>query len=180
MRKPLMIAFAVVAGVLGGAAAGYQHARSDTTGWQEIVWPFPRDGWPAGRAFRCGSAACGDDVVLYVRPKIGFCNCDSGVADDDEVDRVADLDMISDRFVPRAAGQVTRIAGMSGRLRSYDLGISSDSRHTAVGIAVSHRCNLLVAAAQGHGDAAQVQRVALTFLASGDMTNWMMSAIDGR
>ena len=34
-------------------------------------------------------------VELYVRPKIGFCNCDRGVADDDEVDRVADLDLIS-------------------------------------------------------------------------------------
>ena len=21
--------------------------------WREISWPFPRDGWPAGRAFRC-------------------------------------------------------------------------------------------------------------------------------
>ena len=38
-------------------------------------------------------------IELYVRPKIGFCNCDSGVADDDEVDRVADLDLISERFV---------------------------------------------------------------------------------
>ena len=43
--------------------------------------------------FRCDVAACGDEVELYVRPKIGFCNCDTGVADDDEVDRVADLDL---------------------------------------------------------------------------------------
>ncbi len=41
---------------------------------------------------------------LYVRPKIGFCNCDSGVADDDEVDRVADLDLMSERFAPLRAG----------------------------------------------------------------------------
>ena len=25
--------------------------------WREISWPFPRDGWPAGRAFRCDAAA---------------------------------------------------------------------------------------------------------------------------
>jgi hypothetical protein len=179
MRKRLLIAFAVATGALSGAA-GYQHARSDTTGWQEIAWPFPRDGWPAGRAFRCGAASCGDGVELYVRPKIGFCNCDSGVADDDEVDRVADLDLISERFVPRAAGQVTRIAGMSGRLRAYDLKMSDASRHTAVGIAVSHRCNLLVAAAQGSGDAAQLQRVAVEFLESGEVTQWMTAAMGGR
>ena len=73
--------------------------------WQEIAWPFPRDGWPAGKAFRCGVAACGGEVELYVRPKMGFCNCDRGVADDDEVDRVADLDLMSEHFAPLAPGR---------------------------------------------------------------------------
>jgi hypothetical protein len=179
MRKRLLIAFAIAVGALTGAA-GYQHARLDDKGWREIAWPFPRDGWPAGRAFRCDTPACGGEVELYVRPKIGFCNCDSGVADDDEVDRVADLDLISPRFVPREAGKVTRIAEMKGRLRAYDLDMSDGSRHAAVGIAVSHRCDLLVAVAQGHGEASGVQRVALDFLASGDMTKWMTAAMDGR
>src|SRR5215469_14148914 len=50
----------------GGGGAGMAQ-------WQEITWPFPRDGWPAGRAFRCET--CGGElggVELYVRPKIGF------------------------------------------------------------------------------------------------------------
>jgi hypothetical protein len=174
-----LIAFAIAAGALTGAA-GYQHARSDVEGWREIAWPFPRDGWPAGRAFRCDTAACGGEVELYVRPKIGFCNCDSGVADDDEVDRVADLDLISPQFVPLEAGKVTRVADMKGRLRTYDLDMSDGSRHAAVGIAVSHRCDLLVAVAQGDGEASGVQRVALDFLASGDMARWMIAAMDGR
>ena len=79
--------------------------------WREISWPFPRDGWPAGRAFRCD--ACGGGlgaVELYVRPKIGFCNCTTGVADDDEVDRVADLDLISAQFEPREPGSAVRVA----------------------------------------------------------------------
>jgi len=179
MRKRLLIACVIAAGALTGAA-GYQHGRSDAEGWREIAWPFPRDGWPAGRAFRCDTAACGGDVELYVRPKIGFCNCDSGVADDDEVDRVADLDLISPQFVPREAGKVTRVADMSGRLRSYDLRMPDGSRHAAVGIAVSHRCDLLVAVAQGNGEASGVQRVALDFLASSDMARWMTAAMDGR
>ena len=115
-----------------------------------------------------------------MRPKIGFCNCDSGVADDDEVDRVADLDLISDRFVPRHTGHTIRVADMAGRLRSYDLDMPDGSRHAAVGIAVSHRCDLLVAAAQGKGEASAVQRVALDFLASGHMQQWMTAAMDGR
>ena len=179
MRKRLLIACAVAIGALTGAV-GYQHARSDVEGWREIAWPFPRDGWPEGRAFHCGAASCGDEVELYVRPKIGFCNCDSGVADDDEVDRVADLDLISEQFVPLQAGHVIRVADMSGRLRAYDLNMPDGSRHAAVGIAVSHRCDLLVAAAQGNGDASGVQRVALDFLGSGRMQQWMTAAMDGR
>ena len=180
---PVILAAVLAIGALSGGAA-YENARLHVhgaiDGWREIAWPFPRDGWPAGRAFRCGNEACGDDVELYVRPKIGFCNCTSGVADDDEVDRVADLDLMSEQFVPLEAGQVIRIAGMSGRLRAYDLKMSDASRHAAVGIALSRRCDLLVAVAQGKGGAGEVQRVALDFLGSDAATKWMTSALDGR
>ena len=178
MRSSLT-AFAVAICMVAGAA-GFQHARSDIEGWREIAWPFPRDGWPAGRAFRCATEICGGEIEVYVRPKAGFCNCDSGVRDDEEVDRVADLDLMSERFVPLAPGGVIRIAGMQGRLRSYDLQMADGSRHAAVGIAVSRRCDLLVAVAQGKGAAPGIQRVALDFLESTDMTRWMISAMEGR
>src|ERR1700730_10638383 len=174
MRQLLLSAFAIAICTLSGSA-GYERAGSDRAGWREIAWPFPRDGWPAGRAFRCGGEACGENVEIYVRPKIGFCNCDTGVADDDEVDRVADLDLISERFVPLEPGKPIQIAGMRGRSRSYDLKMTDGSQHAAVGIAVSHRCDLLVAVAQGRGAAAAVQRAALEFLATNEMTRWMIS-----
>jgi hypothetical protein len=177
MRK-LLTAAAVAIGMLSGVA-GYDPARSDVEGWREIAWPFPRDGWPAGRAFRCATELCGDDVELYVRPKIGFCNCDSGVADDDEVDRVADLDLMSERFAALEAGKAVRIAGMAGRLRRYELKMADGSRHLAVGIAVARRCDLLVAVARGKATAPDVQRVALDFLASGEMGRWMVAAMGG-
>lgn len=180
MRRALVIAIGIAAlGALSGVAA-YERTGPRAGEWQEIAWPFPRDGWPAGKAFRCGAAVCGEGVEVYVRPKIGFCNCDIGVADDDEVDRVADLDLISPRFAPREAGEVVRVADMPGRMRAYDLTMPDGMRYTAVGIAVSHRCDLLVAVAQGKGDAPMVQRAALTFLATEKMTNWMAAAMDGR
>jgi hypothetical protein len=148
------------------------HAR-----WQEIAWNFPRDGWPAGRAFRCDS--CGEGVELYVRPKIGFCNCDTGVADDDEVDRVADLDLISAKFAPTEDGKVVRVDDMKGRSRSYDLKMSDGSQHNAVGIALSHHCDLLVAVAQGRADANEMQRAALDYLASDAMHRWMLASLGG-
>jgi hypothetical protein len=182
-RWPLIASAVVVLGALSGAAA-YQHAgpRQDERNgeWQEIAWPFPRDGWPAGKAFRCGAAACGSEVEVYVRPKMGFCNCDRGVADDDEVDRVADLDLMSERFAPLAPGDVIRIADMPGRIRAYDLNMSDGLRHSAIGVAVSRRCDLLVAVAHGKGEASEVRRAALDFLARSEMTRWAMAAMEGR
>ena len=146
--------------------------------WREISWPFPRDGWPAGRAFRC--EACGGEaggVELYVRPKIGFCNCTTGVADDDEVDRVADLDLITPQFAPREAGSAVRVGDLSGRARVYDLAMADGARHAAVGIALSRRCDLLVAVAQGNVPAVELQRLAFDHLASRDLRRWMIAAL---
>jgi hypothetical protein len=183
MRRLIAIAIAaMVFGALSGVAAYQkvrpQNADSEDRNWQEIAWPYPRDGWPAGRAFRCDG--CSARIELYVRPKIGFCNCDTGVADDDEVDRVADLDLISDRFAPLAQGQVIRVADLSGRSRAYDLDMPSGARHAAVGIAVSRHCDLLVAVVQGKARADELQREAVAFLTTARMKHWMMAALGGR
>jgi hypothetical protein len=170
-------AFAALSGV-----AAYQRMQRASDGraqWQEVAWPFPRDGWPAGRAFRCTSETCGEGNELYVRAKLGFCNCDTGVADDDEVDRVADLDLISPRFVPQAAGQVVRVAELPGRARAYELTMPDGLRHAAIGFALSRRCDLMVAVAKGTGTAPDLQRVALDFLESAAVKKWMTAALDG-
>ena len=160
--------------------AAHQYTRPVIADWREIAWPFPRDGWPAGRAFRCGVSQCGEAVEVYVRPKIGFCNCDTGVADDEEVDRVADLDLMSERFAPLEPGKAVQIADMPGRSRSYDLRMPDGSTRAAVGIAVARRCDLLVAVAQSRGPASDVQRVALDFLGSEKLAPWMTVAMDGQ
>jgi hypothetical protein len=181
MQRVLAILIASLAfGALSGVAA-YQRVRPAAAEivdarWQEISWPFPRDGWPAGRAFRC--ADCGD-VELYVRPKIGFCNCDTGVADDDEVDRVADLDLISPRFVPLAAGREVRLADMAGRARAYDLSMP-DGSHTAIGFALSHHCDLVVAVALGRVAEDRLRQKAEQFLESQGLHRWVLASLGGR
>ena len=108
MRLSVVIAAVLALGAFSGGAE--RDARPHAAAWQEIAWPFPRDGWPAGRAFRCDATSCGEAIEIYLRPKLGFCNCDTGVADDDEVDRVADLDLISERFMPQEKGEAVRLA----------------------------------------------------------------------
>src|SRR3954449_12157297 len=161
MRKLLLIAFAVAICALSGVAA-WVGARPAAAGWREIAWPFPRDGWPAGRAFRCEPTLCGEAIELYVRPKIGFCNCDSGVADDDEVDRVADLDLISPRFAADEPGRAVRLADMPGRIRAYDLRMADGTRRHAIGIAASRRCDLLVVVVHSKAASPRLTQLALS------------------
>jgi hypothetical protein len=181
MRRAATIAAAMLALGALSAVGAYQMTPSSQVAarWQEIAWPFPRDGWPAGRAFRCDGGAC-DRAELYVRAKLGFCNCDSGVADDDEVDRVTDIDLISPRFAASAPGGEIRISELHGRVRHYALDMADGSHHAAAGIAVSRRCDLLVAVTQGTGETNAVQRAALKFLETQEMKTWMVAALDGR
>jgi hypothetical protein len=179
MRKLLLIGLALAVGTLSGVAA-YVSARPAVAGWREITWPFPRDGWPAGRAFRCDTALCGGESELYLRPKAGFCNCATGVADDDEVDRVADLDLLSEHFRALERGEAVHIAGIPGRIRSYDLRMPDGSRRVAIGMAVSRRCDLMVAAAHGKASAPDLQRAALDFLTTNTVVDWVNAAMPGR
>ena len=167
MRRWLAILASVLAlGALPGAAA-----LETPPAWREIAWPFPRDGWPAGRAFRCNDGACGG-TEIYIRPKLGFCNCDAGVADDDEVDRVSDLDLISPRFAPLQPGESIRMAGMSGRVRAYELQMPDETRRVAVGIALSQRCDLFVAVAHGAATPGEVQRLAAALAETNEIRRW--------
>ncbi|QAU49068.1 hypothetical protein [Bradyrhizobium guangzhouense] len=180
MRRAATIAVTLIA--LGAFGVGaYQLAPSSappSAGWRETAWPFPRDGWPAGRAFRCEGGAC-DGAELYLRAKRGFCNCESGVADDDEVDRVADIDLITPRFTAAAQGEVVHVGELRGRARRYDLAIHDGAGRAAVGVALSRRCDLFVAVAQGRGDAGAMQHAALAFLKTREMRTWMTAALDG-
>ena len=109
----------IVLRLLLGVAAARPTGRGPAAGWQEIDWPFPRDAWPAGRAFRC-APRCGGALEVYVRPKIGFCNCTTGVTEDAEVDRVSDLDRsarISRRCMPGDVGSRRRLPGRVPGLR---------------------------------------------------------------
>jgi len=177
-----ILGLAAVAMVVTGVAAAalYRSGPSQpvTPGWHEVAWPFPRDAWPAGRAFRCGSAACGGSVEVYVRPKLGFCNCSTGVAGDDEVDGVSDMDMISADFIPRRPGEPVSIGGMAGRTRAYTLRMPDGTTRAAAGFAMSHRCDLVVAASQGQAAGSlQAQRAITELLEAGPIAGWIMSLL---
>src|SRR5690349_8215404 len=102
MRARPAVAIAVSLGIAVAALAALSsypgRAGTPAAAWSEIRWPFLIDQWGTGKAFRCKAADCGVDVELYVRAKIGFCNCTTGVADDEELERVADVSLLDDRY----------------------------------------------------------------------------------
>jgi hypothetical protein len=165
-----------VIGLLGGLA--FWRVSPPSSMWREIAWPFGRDAWPPGRAFRCIAPDCGDGTELYVRPKMGFCNCALGVSDDEEIDRVSDLDLISARFRPLASGKPIHVAGLAGRSRAYVLEMPDGTTRAAAAMALSHRCDALVAVTHGKSaEALSLERAPLDLLSSRALTAWIDSAL---
>src|SRR5262245_4267226 len=123
MRTTTAIAAAVAVG-LGGLVgafallAGNRTINDDAAAslsravWTEVQWPFPMDQWGKGKAFRCKAADCGAEVNLYLRAKLGSCNCTTGVADDAELDRMSDFDLVGGEVSPLGAGRPITIAWM--------------------------------------------------------------------
>ena len=177
-RNSLMLALVTGLGLIS-ASARHQAMSHDGTGWRTIAWPFPRDAWPAGRAYRCPAARCGGDVEVYIRPKIGFCNCTTGVTDDDEVDRVTDLDLISARFSPVAEGAEIRVAGLKGRARVYQLVKADGSVRVAEGIALAQSCDLIVAVVVGDASSHTAQDAVQELLWEA-VTTWVRDILEGR
>ncbi len=154
--KPLAIvaAASLGAGVLVGALILSADKLADrspraavSTGatWTEVQWPFPLDQFGRGKAFQCAAADCGAPVQLYVRAKIGFCNCTTGVADDDELERIGDLQLLGGKVAAQGDGRPIAVAWMKGRSRSYTLAAGNRHGRSALSIGYNDRCDVIVA-----------------------------------
>src|SRR5438309_5484201 len=108
--------------------------------WSEVEWPFLMDQWGKGKAFQCKAADCGTEVNLYLRAKIGFCNCATGVSDDIELDRVGDLAILSDKWVGLADGREIKVGWLSGRSRPYRVEMRYAAPVTAPAMAFNDKC----------------------------------------
>ncbi len=140
--------------------------------WTEFKWPFLVDQWGIGRAFVCKPAACGVEVNVYLRPKIGFCKCATGVDDDDELERVGDNGLIGGNTVALGAGRPIEIAWMKGRSRSYHT--TDPARGRVLSLGFNDRCDVIVALATlGAGDQDVLEAAVLAFLNSERVLRWV-------
>jgi hypothetical protein len=138
--------------------------------WTETAWPFPTDQWGRGKAFRCKAADCGAEVHLYLRAKIGSCNCVTGVSDDAELDRMSDFNLIGEAS-PLGTGRQINVGRMQGRSRAYALG--KPAGNTAISVAFNDRCDMVVATAVVSRDRPEsVEPGVLSFLNSERVLRW--------
>ena len=175
MNKALFLA-AVAIGLLTVSTATRDapmpvQARAESA-WTEFKWPFPVDQWGIGRAFTCKATACGVEVNVYLRPKIGFCKCATGVDDDDELERVGDHALIAENTAALAPSRVVEIAWMKGRSRPYR--VSGAPRNRVLSIAFNDQCDVMVALATlGPGDPDVIEPAVLAFLNSERVLRWV-------
>src|SRR5262249_828411 len=144
VMKSAGLALAVAAGLAGAIAVALLASRPayNVTGdaadarplWVETKWPFPMDQWGTGRAFACKAADFGSEVTLYLPAKPGSCNCTTGVADDADLDRMSDFDLIGGEVSPLGAGRPVTIAWMKGRSRAYTLAARNRPGKSAISI----------------------------------------------
>jgi hypothetical protein len=185
MSKARAFALALIA-VIGGAAALLAPAAPKPQGmatrarpvWTEVGWPFPLDQWGRGRAFQCKAADCGREVSLYLRAKIGFCNCATGVADDDELDRVGDVDLVGGESAALGPGRTIGVHWMKGRSRGYALRGPLAAAKSVLSIAFNDRCDVIVATiAVGDNEPAAQEAAALEFLNSDLVLHWAQTSL---
>lgn len=178
-----LLALTAVLGLAVGAAA-FQFSRPaaqpQTTqdgalaqGWREIAWSLPQDPWGKGRAFHCPAAACGAALTVHVRPKIGFCDCRYGIDDDEDLDRLGDLDLLDGARRGTAAGHPISVGHMKGWSRAYALSGLRDAR-SALSVAFHDRCDLIVATvAIDHDQPQRFEARALDLLNGRPVMRWL-------
>jgi hypothetical protein len=141
--------------------------------WAEIQWPFPIDEWGKGKAFRCEASNCGVEVELYIRAKIGFCNCTTGVSDDDELDRLTDFRFMGEKPLVLSPGRLINVAWMKGRSRAYAMADPYRTKKSALAVAFNDRCDAIVATAVvAHDRPAALESSVIEFLNSHAVVHW--------
>jgi hypothetical protein len=136
------------------------------------------DQWGTGRAFACKAADCGAEVKLYLRAKLGSCNCTTGVADDGDLDRMSDFDLVGGEVSPLGAGRPITIAWMKGRSRAYALAARNSAGKSAISVVFNDRCDMIVATVVlPHDRPATIEPGVMEFLNSRPVVHWAELAL---
>jgi hypothetical protein len=174
-----ILGLGLAAGTLlyGGARLSAQHTdtiEAQTASWSQEQWPFPIDQWGGGQAFRCTAQRCGRELHVYLRAKIGFCRCATGVSEDNEIERVGDLELFGADYKAPAPGHPVSAGVAAGRARLFTVTRPLQSPLPVLTIALAHKCDAIVATVRAEPEAASpLEDQALDLLRSAAVQNWV-------
>jgi hypothetical protein len=169
----LVFAYCLLA-VVGVAAQNAPTGELSGPLWVDEKWPFPIDQWGTGHAFGCAADQCAHEIHLYLRAKIGFCRCATGVSDDDEIDRVGDVELIGADYKPLAPGHAIAAGIMTGRSRLFEVDHPLQSPTTVLTIVLAHKCDAIVATVPTEpGVKSELEGQVLEFLRSAAVQQWV-------
>jgi len=158
--------------------AAHATPAPDRAVWSEVKRPFPMDQWGEGKAFQCKAADCGTEINLYVRAKIGFCSSARGVADNDELDRLSDFDLMGGRATALAGSHEIEIGRMKGRLRAYAVTDLVRPQAYAFSIAFNSNDDAVVVTAQFAGaQLALTESAVIQFLRGKIVQQWVTDTL---
>lgn len=161
---------ALVAALLLTAAP----ACAQTPVWRPAQWTPPIDNWGTGLAFVCDNAGCPGGATLLARIKVGFCNCFSGVADDDEIDRIGDVDLHGESYKPDEPGVAATIGPLSGRKRAFRASGRWFGTNHVLSIVVAADCKAVVATiVSGRPIGPAIEAAGLALLADKPFQQWV-------
>jgi hypothetical protein len=185
MKSAVMLALALSA-LLAGAIVGYStliapRLVSDPAThpiWAESKWPFAIDQWGTGHAFVCAAIDCGVEAKLYLRAKLGSCNCTTGVADDNDLDRMSDFDLIGGEVSPLSVGRPIAVGWMKGRSRAYELTARNRPGRSALSVVFNDRCDMIVATVVlANNRPIEIEPKLMEFLNSRNVLHWAEIAL---
>ncbi len=174
VRTAAAIHMLVAGGCLLVAGVAPVRAQEPASGsFVEVAWPFHIDQWGTGRAFRCDAAHCGAAIDVYLRAKVGFCNCTKGVADDDEIMRVGDIELIEGTAIALVPGRTASAGFLHGRAQPFRVGYWFAPARFVLEIALNNKCDAVVATAVAATpfDESRAASV-LAFLSGPDVQRW--------
>jgi hypothetical protein len=187
MRKHTTVLIIAAAFALGGLVSAFALLAPKRSGgspaslhspWQEVRWPFPMDQWGTGKAFHCNAADCGTEVTIYLRAKIGFCNCSDGLITDDELDRVSDFDLFGGTLYPQTAGRPLKAAWLKGRSRPFAIRDALGRDRTMISAGLHDNCDALVATAVlPRGALSTAEPAVQQFLDSNTFADWARTTL---
>jgi len=157
------------------------HSDQVDSVWTETKWPFLMDQWGEGKSFQCKQADCGTELNLYIRAKIGFCSSTTGVADDNELERLSDFDFMAGQAIALGSGHEIDVAGMKGRFRAYAIASSTLSQTYAFSVAFNNNSDAIVATVTAkRGPPSAVEPAIVQFLNGGKIQRWVIATLGAK